>query len=51
MVLRLAGTLDIGLRESNELLHAAGLPGAYPQATLDARIWRRTGQPSTGCST
>jgi len=35
MVLRLADALDVGLRESNELLHAAGLPGTYPQATLD----------------
>ena len=35
MVLRLAEALDVGLRESNELLHAAGLSGRYPQAPLD----------------
>jgi transcriptional regulator with XRE-family HTH domain len=35
MVLRLAATLDVGLRESNELLHAAGLPSTYPQVALD----------------
>jgi hypothetical protein len=35
MVLRLADALDVGLRESNELLRAAGLPGTYPQAALD----------------
>jgi transcriptional regulator with XRE-family HTH domain len=35
MVLRLADALDVGLRGSNELLHTAGLPGTYPQATLD----------------
>jgi transcriptional regulator with XRE-family HTH domain len=35
MTLRLAGALDVGLRESNTLLHAAGLPAAYPQAGLD----------------
>jgi transcriptional regulator with XRE-family HTH domain len=35
MVLRVADALDVGLRESNELLHAAGLPGTYPQAALD----------------
>jgi hypothetical protein len=34
VVLRLADTLDVGLRETNELLHAAGLPGTYRQATL-----------------
>jgi transcriptional regulator with XRE-family HTH domain len=32
MVLRLADSLDTGLREANELLHAAGLPASYPQA-------------------
>jgi transcriptional regulator with XRE-family HTH domain len=35
MVLRLADTLGVGLREANELLHAAGLPAAYPAARLD----------------
>jgi transcriptional regulator with XRE-family HTH domain len=30
MVLRLADALGMGLREANELLHAAGLPAAYP---------------------
>jgi MmyB-like transcription regulator ligand binding domain len=34
MVLRLAGALGASLREANELLHAAGLPAAYPQAEL-----------------
>ncbi len=34
MVLRLAEVLDTGLREANDLLHAAGLPAAYPQADL-----------------
>ncbi len=32
MVLRLANSLDTGLREANELLHAAGLPATYPRA-------------------
>lgn len=32
MVLRLAKALGTSLREANELLHAAGLPAAYPQA-------------------
>jgi transcriptional regulator with XRE-family HTH domain len=36
MVLRLADALGVGLRESNELLHAAGLPGIYPHTALDA---------------
>jgi transcriptional regulator with XRE-family HTH domain len=35
MVLRLADTLGVGLAEANELLHAAGLPAAYPHAGLD----------------
>jgi transcriptional regulator with XRE-family HTH domain len=35
MVLRLADALDVGAREFNELLHAAGLPGSYPHAALD----------------
>jgi hypothetical protein len=34
MVLRLAEALGASLREANELLHAAGLPAAYPQAEL-----------------
>ena len=34
MVLRLAGALGTSLREANELLHAAGLPAAYPHAEL-----------------
>jgi transcriptional regulator with XRE-family HTH domain len=34
MVLRLAETLDIGRRDANELLHAAGLPAAYPTGEL-----------------
>lgn len=34
MVLRLAEALDVNLRDANELLHAAGLPAAYPQAEL-----------------
>src|SRR5205814_2435578 len=36
MVLRLADTLGVGLAEANELLHAAGLPAAYPHAGLDS---------------
>jgi transcriptional regulator with XRE-family HTH domain len=32
MVLRLGEALDLPLRERNQLLHAAGLPGAYPEA-------------------
>jgi transcriptional regulator with XRE-family HTH domain len=35
MVLRLADTLNVGVREANELLHAAGLPAAYPDVPLD----------------
>jgi transcriptional regulator with XRE-family HTH domain len=35
MVLRLADALDVGLREANALLHAAGLPGRYRQTALD----------------
>jgi transcriptional regulator with XRE-family HTH domain len=35
MTLRLATALDVGLRESNELLHAAGLAATYPQARID----------------
>jgi len=34
-VLRLAAALDVGLRECNQLLHAAGLPAAYSQAGID----------------
>ena len=34
MVARLGAVLGISLREQNELLHAAGLPAAYPQARL-----------------
>jgi transcriptional regulator with XRE-family HTH domain len=34
MVLRLADTLGIARRDANDLLHAAGLPGAYPTAQL-----------------
>ncbi len=34
MVLRLADTLDIGVRGANELLHAAGLPAAWPHLGL-----------------
>ena len=36
MVLRLADTLRIGLRDTNELLHAAGLPASYPTVELDS---------------
>lgn len=36
MVLRLAETLGMGLRDTNDLLHAAGLPAAYPTAPLDS---------------
>jgi transcriptional regulator with XRE-family HTH domain len=36
MALRLAAALDVGLREANALLHAAGLPAAYPRAGLDS---------------
>jgi len=34
MVLRLCEALDVPLRERNALLHAAGLPAAYPQRDL-----------------
>lgn len=34
MVLRLCDALDLALRDRNELLHAAGLAGAYPVADL-----------------
>src|SRR5262245_55962194 len=34
MVLRLAEALDVNPRDTNELLHAAGLPAAYPHAEL-----------------
>lgn len=34
MVLRLSEALGAGLRETNDLLHAAGLAAAYPQADL-----------------
>ena len=36
MVLRLAETLGICLRDTNDLLHAAGLPASYPDAGLDS---------------
>jgi transcriptional regulator with XRE-family HTH domain len=36
MVLRLADTLGMGPAGANELLHSAGLPGAYPHAALDS---------------
>jgi transcriptional regulator with XRE-family HTH domain len=36
MTLRLASALDVGLREANALLHAAGLPATYPQAGFDS---------------
>ena len=36
MVLRLAGALDVGLRETNKMLSAAGLPAPYGQAGLDS---------------
>jgi transcriptional regulator with XRE-family HTH domain len=34
MVLRLADCLGMGRRDANELLHAAGLPAAFPQAAV-----------------
>jgi hypothetical protein len=34
MVLRLGEALEVPLRERNQLLHAAGLPAAYPQADI-----------------
>ncbi|OLB66898.1 MAG: hypothetical protein AUI10_01470 [Actinobacteria bacterium 13_2_20CM_2_72_6] len=40
LVLRLADTLGMGLREANELLHAAGLPAAYPRAGTDLAPYR-----------
>ncbi len=49
MVLRLADTLGMGLRETNELLHAAGLPAAYPTPGWTAPIWPRTGRWWSGC--
>jgi transcriptional regulator with XRE-family HTH domain len=36
MVLRLADTLAMGLRDTNDLLHAAGLPASYPTAGVDS---------------
>ena len=36
MVLRLCEALGVGLGESNELLHAAGLPATYPKASFDS---------------
>src|SRR5262245_57637463 len=36
MVLRLGEALDVSLRERNQLLHAAGLPAAYPEAGVDS---------------
>jgi transcriptional regulator with XRE-family HTH domain len=36
MVLRLADALDVGLREANALLHAAGFPGRYRRTALDS---------------
>lgn len=35
MVLRLADALDIGLRATNDLLHAAGLAAAHPATAVD----------------
>jgi transcriptional regulator with XRE-family HTH domain len=35
MTLRLAGALDVGLRETNQLLLGAGLAPAYPDARVD----------------
>jgi transcriptional regulator with XRE-family HTH domain len=35
MALRLAGALDVGPRETNTLLHAAGLPATYRQTGID----------------
>lgn len=34
MVLRLGEALQVPLRERNHLLHAAGLPAAYPEAGM-----------------
>ena len=36
MVLRLCAGLGVGLRESNQLLHAAGLPANYPHIAIDS---------------
>lgn len=36
MVLRLGAALDMPLREANELLQAAGLAPAYPEADVQA---------------
>jgi hypothetical protein len=36
MVLRLADTLAMGLRDTNDLLHAAGLAASYPTAAVDS---------------
>src|SRR5215510_16089820 len=36
MVLRLCDALGVGLRESNQLLHAAGLPASYPHLAIDS---------------
>jgi transcriptional regulator with XRE-family HTH domain len=36
MVLRLGEALGVSLRERNELLHAAGLPAAYPESEVDS---------------
>lgn len=36
MVLRLAEVLDVPARDRNALLHAAGLPAAYPEAGVEA---------------
>lgn len=38
LVVRLAETLDVPLRERNELLRAAGLPPMYAEASLDAEL-------------
>jgi transcriptional regulator with XRE-family HTH domain len=37
MTLRLAGALDVGMRESNELLRAAGLGARYRESPLDSQ--------------
>jgi transcriptional regulator with XRE-family HTH domain len=36
MVLRLGEALEVPLRERNQLLHAAGLPAAYPEAGMQS---------------
>jgi len=36
MVLRLGEALGVSLRERNQLLHAAGLPAAYPEAGMQS---------------